>query len=184
MNENTLKKKIAVNLGPSGRAVSQEIDQNLLINLFQHLTMERNASVQYFSMSLWFQERDLKGFSSFFLNESKGEMDHSYKFSNYLIARGQSVNLQELPAPIQEWDSIEELISYAFNMEADLTSSLQQLYAISERSSDTRTSVFLDPIVEAQIQSEDEFAHILGKIKFASNQPSAVLIIDSDLDKK
>ena len=146
--------------------------------------MERNASVQYFSMSLWFQERDLKGFSSFFLNESKGEMDHSYKFSNYLIARGQSVNLQELPAPIQEWDSIEELISYAFNMEADLTSSLQQLYAISERSSDTRTSVFLDPIVEAQIQSEDEFAHILGKIKFASNQPSAVLIIDSDLDKK
>ena len=69
-------------------------------------------------------------------------------------------------------------------MEADLTSSLQQLYSISERISDTRTNVFLDPIIDAQTKSEDEFANILGKVKFASNQPSAILLIDSDLNKK
>ena len=69
-------------------------------------------------------------------------------------------------------------------MEADLTSSLQQLYSISERISDTRTNVFLDPIIEAQIKSEDEFAHILGKVKFANNDPSAILLIDSELKKK
>ena len=103
---------------------------------------------------------------------------------SYFIARGQTVKLKDLPAPIQTWDSIEDLISYSFNMEADLTSSLQQLYSIAERISDTRTSVFLDPIVESQTQSEDEFAHILGKVKFAANQPSAILLIDSDLKKK
>ena len=71
--------------------------------------------VQYFSIYLWFQERDLHGFSSYFLNESQGEMEHAYKFANYLIARGQNVKLKELPAPIQNWDSIEDLISYSFN---------------------------------------------------------------------
>ena len=111
-------------------------------------------------------------------------MEHAYKFANYFIARGQTVKLKELPAPIQTWDSIEDIICYSFNMEADLTSSLQQLYSISERISDTRTSVFLDPIVDAQTKSEDEFAHILGKVKFAANQPSAILLIDSDLKKK
>ena len=111
-------------------------------------------------------------------------MEHAYKFANYFIARGQTVKLKDLPAPIQAWDSIEDLISYSFNMEADLTSSLQQLYAIAERTSDTRSSVFLDPIVEAQTKSEDEFAHILGKVKFAANQPSAILLIDGDLKKK
>ena len=111
-------------------------------------------------------------------------MEHAKKFADYLIARGQSVKLDEIPAPVQEWDSIEDLISYSFNMEADLTSSLQQLYSISERISDTRTNVFLDPIIEAQTKSEDEFANILGKVKFASNQPSAILLIDSDLKKK
>ena len=184
MAENNLKSKNLVNLGPSGRAVAQQMDVGLLDNFYEHLTMERYANVQYFSIYLWFQERDLDGFASFFLAESQGEMEHAYKFANYFIARGQTVKLKELPSPIQTWDSIEDLISYSFNMEADLTSSLQQLYSIAERISDTRSCVFLDPIVDAQTKSEDEFAHILGKVKFAENQPSAILLIDSDLKKK
>ena len=184
MSENNLQTKNSINLGPSGRAVAQPIDEGLLDNFYEHLTMERSANVQYFSIYLWFQERDLDGFASYFLNESQGEMEHAYKFANYLIARGQNVKLKELPAPIQSWDSIEDIIAYSFNMEADLTSSLQQLYSISERLSDTRSNVFLDPIVDAQTKSEDDFAHLLGKVKFAQNQPSAILLIDSELKKK
>ena len=184
MTEINLRTKNLVNCGPSGRAIAQPMDAGLLDNFFEHLTMERFANVQYFSIYLWFQERDLDGFASYFLKESQGEMEHAYKFANYLIARGQNIKLKELPAPIQTWDSIHNLISYSFNMEADLTSSLQQLYSISERISDTRSNVFLDPIVDAQIKSEDEFAHILGKVKFAANHPSAILLIDSDLKKK
>ena len=184
MSENNLQTKNFVNLGPSGRAVAQPLDENLLDNFYEHLTMERSANVQYFSIYLWFQERDLDGFANYFLKESQGETEHAYKFANYLIARGQSVKLRELSAPIQKWDSIEDLIAYSFNMEADLTASLQQLYSISERLSDTRSNVFLDPIVDAQTKSEDEFAHILGKVKFAQNQPSAILLIDTELKKK
>ena len=184
MSKSALNQKSKIHFGPSGRAVSQEIDNDLLDNMFQHLTMERNANVQYFSMSLWFQERDLNGFSSFFLKESKDELDHAYKFTDYLIARGQNVDLHALAKPVQDWESIQDLISYSFNMEADLTISLQQLYAISERTSDIRTNVFLDPIVESQIKSEDEFAHILGKVKFSGDNPSAILIIDDYLSRK
>jgi len=184
MSESALNQKSKIHFGPSGRAVSQEIENDLLDNILHHLTMERNANVQYFSMSLWFQERDLYGFSSFFLKESKDELEHAYKFTDYLIARGQNVDLHELAKPVQNWDSIQDLIAYSFRMEADLTISLQQLYAISERTSDIRTNVFLDPIVESQIQSEDEFAHILGKVKFSRENPSAILIVDEYLSRK
>mgnify|MGYP001157308138 FL=1 len=184
MNKNTLKTTSEVNFGLSGRAIAQDLDKDLLDNLYHHLTMERTASVQYYAMSLWFQEKDLSGFSSFFLNESKDEMDHAYIFSDYLIARGQRVDLHEIAKPVQDWQCIKDVISYAFNMEADLSTSLQQLYSIAERSFDSRTSVFLDPIMEAQIKSEDEFAHILGQVKFSDEQPSAILIIDNELSKK
>ena len=184
MSENSLRTTANVKFGSSGRAVAQDLDKDLLDNLYHHLTMERTASVQYYAISLWFQERDLNGFSSFFLNESKDEMDHAYTFSNYLIARGQKVDLHELAKPVQDWQNINEVISYAFNMEADLSSSLQQLYSMSERSFDSRTSVFLDPIMETQIKSEDQFAHILGKVRFSDDQPTAILIIDADLSKK
>ena len=184
MPESSLQFSRTLNYGPSGRAIAQEFDSSLLDNFFEHLTMERNANVQYFSMSLWFKERELRGFSSFFLNESKEELSHVEKFTDYLIARGYRINLNELPSPVQEWDSIQDLINFAFKMESDLTTSLEQLYSISERASDIRSSVFLDPIVEAQINSEDAFAYLSGKVKFSENQPSAILIIDKELNEK
>ena len=38
-----------------------------------------------------------------------------------------------------------DLMATSFQMEVDVTRSLQQLYALAERSSDTRTTVFLIP---------------------------------------
>ena len=69
----------------------------------------------------------------------------------------------------------------SFQMEADVTTSLQQLYAMAERSSDLRTTVFLDPIVHAQVDAENEFAHLLGRVRFAHSQAAAMLIIDGEL---
>ena len=69
MKVNNLPTKKSINIGPSGRAVAQPIDEVLLDNFFEHITMERYANVQYFSIYLWFQERDLDGFASYFLKE-------------------------------------------------------------------------------------------------------------------
>ena len=181
MNDMTIK-TINIKSGPSGRAMAQPMETSVFEALCQHLTMERNASAQYFAMSLWFAEREMRGFASFFKSESISENEHASTFANYLIARGQTVYLQEISAPTQSWSSIEEIISFSFQMEADVTISLNQIYSLSERSSDTRTNVFLDPIIESQISSEDEFAYLLGKVKFANEQPSALLIIDNELN--
>jgi ferritin len=41
--------------------------------------------------------------------------------------------------------------------------------------------VFLDPIVHAQVDAENEFAHLLGRVRFAHSQAAAMLIIDGEL---
>ena len=51
---------------------------------------------------------------------------------------------------------------------------------MAERESDIRTTVFLDPIIELQLQSEHEFAHLLGRVRFADRQAAALLIIDNE----
>ncbi len=168
--------------GPAGRAISQPMEPSLVEALQQHLTMERNASAAYFALAIWFAERELRGFSRFFKDESKSEQEHASKFADYLIARGQTVVLEDIPAPRQEWESYEEIIGTSFQMEADVTTSLHQLYSIAERASDMRTTVFLDPTIDNQVASENEFAHLLGRVKFAQNQPSALLIIDNELN--
>ena len=173
---------IGLNLGPSGRAIAQPIDVDLLDALYQHTSLERVSSAQYLAMSLWLLERELRGFSSFYKKESLSEQEHGFNFAKYIIARGQSVLLDEVTKPIQEWNTVEELVTLSFQMEADVTTSVQQLYAIAERSNDTRTTVFLDPVIDEQIKSEDEMAYILGKVKFSKNDPSALFIIDNELN--
>ncbi len=167
--------------GPNGRALAESMNPDLLSAIQQHISMERHASITYLAMSIWCAERELAGCYQFFDAEAKDEQSHAVHFTQYLIARGQSNNLQSLEAPRQIWENLVSLMETAFQMEADTTSSIQSVYAMAERNSDTRTTVFLDPLMEAQIQSEDQFAYLLGRVRFANGDPTALLVIDNEL---
>jgi ferritin len=169
--------------GPAGRAMAQPMDGTLLEGLQQHLTMERQASAAYWAMAIWFGERELRGFCRYLKGEASNEQHHAGLVADYLVARGQTVLLESVAPPRQHWQDAEEVFSAIFQMEAEVTSSLQQLYAMAERAGDVRTTVFLDPIVQGQIDSENEAAHLLGRIRFAQANPAAMLVIDGELSE-
>ena len=172
-----------VDLGPTGRAMAEAMNPELHDAFQSHLNMERQAHAAYFAAAIWFAERELRGFARFFRDESNNEHQHAAKFCDYLIARGQSVALYAITPPLQSWSSPAEVMATSFLMEADLTASVQQLHAMAEHNGDTRSAVFLDPVVDQQTQSEHEFAHLLGRVRFADNQASALLLIDNELDQ-
>ena len=67
-------------------------------------------------------------------------------------------------------------------MSRDLTRILTRLLTEPrERVGDSRSAVFLESMVEEQIQAEHEAAHLLGRTKFAAGQAAAVLVIDNEL---
>ncbi|MFM1811291.1 MAG: hypothetical protein RLZZ336_229 [Cyanobacteriota bacterium] len=167
--------------GPTGRAMAEPIEADLLAGLQQHLTMERQAHIAYVALALWCAERELRGFASLFKQEAGDELLHANLFADYLLARSQSVQLEALPAPRQQWSGLEQILADVFQMEVDVTSSLQQLYAQAERAGDVRTTVFLDPIIQGQITSEHQAAHLLGRVRFAAGNPAALLVIDGEL---
>ena len=59
-------------------------------------------------------------------------------FADYLLARGQAVTLGEVPRPRQQWSGLEDLFRTVFQMEVDVTTSLQQLYGMAERAGNLR----------------------------------------------
>jgi len=174
---------ISVPAGPAGRAMAQPMDTALLEGLREHLTLERKSSATYWALAIRFAERELRGFSGYLKQESDSEQHHAGLVADYLIARGQTVPLEDLPAPRQQWSSVEEIFAALFHMEADVTSSLQQLYGMAERAGDVRTTVFLDPMVQSQIEAENEAAHLLGRVRLSQNHPAALLLIDNELSE-
>ncbi len=161
--------------------MAQPMDAALLEGLQQHLTLERQASAAYWALAIWFGERELRGFCHYLKDEAADEQQHAGLFADYLVSRGQTVILDAVAPPRQQWSDAEEIFAAIFQMEADVTTSLQQLYAMAERSSDVRTTVFLDPIVQGQIEAEHQAAHLLGRIRFAQGNPAALLVIDGEL---
>ena len=172
---------VQLQVGPSGRAMAESMDPALLEGFQAHFNMERQAQATYFGAAIWMGERELRGFSKHFNDEAKGEQEHAAKVAEYLIARAQSPELQVLEAPDQAWNSVLDVMSMAFLTERDVTSSLQQLLLTAERVGDTRSTVFLESMVEGQIQAEHEAAHLLGRTKFADGQAAALLVIDNEL---
>jgi len=90
------KQSVLVNIGPSGRAIAEPMNPELLSLFHHHLNMERQAHAAYFAAAIWFAERELRGFAQFFRDESNNEHQHAAKFSDYLIARGQCVELHAI----------------------------------------------------------------------------------------
>lgn len=170
--------------GPSGRAMAEPMSAELLEHMQAHLNMERQSAAAYFATAIWFAERELVGFANYLRDEGNQEQQHAAQFADYLISRGQAVVLDTIEPPRQQWSNTEAVISDVFRMEADVTSSVLQLYKTAERDNDMRTTVFLDPIVEGQRLSEHEAAYLLGRVKFADNQPAALLVIDAELREK
>ena len=177
----TAQGRLTIATGPSGRAMAETMTEEMVELLQAHLNLERQSSAAYFAAAIWFAERELTGFAEHLRNEGKQEQEHAAKFADYLISRGQTVELDAIEAPRQTWPDPEEVIANVFRMEADVTTSVLLLYSVAERASDQRTTVFLDPVVDDQRISEHEAAYLLGRVKYANNERAAMMIIDAEL---
>merc|ERR1711861_63236 len=172
---------IAIPTRPAGRAMAEPMSTELLDLMEAHLNLERQSAADYFAAAIWFAERELVGFADHLRDEAKQEQDHAAKFADYLISRAQRPVLDTVEPPRQQWPDVEQVIANVFRMEADVTASVLQLYGTAEQDLDRRTTVFLDPIVDDQRLSEHEAAYLLGRVKFAANNPAALMIIDAEL---
>ena len=172
---------IVIPTGPAGRAMAEPMSSEMLDLMQAHLNLERQSAAAYLAAAIWFAERELVGFAEHLRDEAKQEEQHAAKFADYLISRGQRPVLDTVEPPRQQWPDVEQVIANVFRLEADVTASVLQLYGTAEQDLDRRTTVFLDPIVDDQRQSEHEAAYLLGRVKFAAGNPAALMIIDAEL---
>ncbi|MBC1260923.1 ferritin [Synechococcus sp. BSF8S] len=164
------------------RPVAQEMEAELHQGLCNHLQMELMASYTYWSLGVWFIQRELNGFAGYARAESDGERIHAGLFVDYLVARSQPVELAALPQPRQTWTNVEDVLVSVFEMEAEVTTSLQQLYSLAERCGDYRTSIFLDPMIKSQVDAENEVAHLLAQVRHCGTDFGALMILDQSLN--
>ena len=117
-----------------------------MLELFNaQVTQELEASQLYLSASIWCDQNDLVGMSSFLRGESDEERGHALAFIDFANKRNMPIKLAGLKAPDADWETPEDLWEDLLYSEMENTQSLLRLGDEAAKSNDHAVSTFLMP---------------------------------------
>jgi ferritin len=157
------------------------MNSDLLNGLNEHLKLEFRASHEYLAMAIWLAEHDLPGFARWMRKQSSDELLHAQRIIDHLVERLQKVVLPAVAAPPTGWSSAEALCEHVLKNEQEVTGSINNLYAIAEKTKDRPATVMLQWFVTEQMEEEAAARAVLGRIRLAGNSGVGLLMIDQEL---
>ncbi|MEW6322323.1 MAG: ferritin [Acidobacteriota bacterium] len=157
------------------------MNKELLKGLNEHLKLEFKAAHEYLAMSVWLAENDLPGFSKWMRKQSSDELMHAQRIIDHLVERDQKVALPAVAAPPLTWKTAEALCEHVLRNEQAVTASINDLYALAEKSKDRPATIMLQWFVNEQMEEEAAARAVLGRIRLAGNTGLGLLMIDQEL---
>jgi ferritin len=157
------------------------MDKKLEKSLNEQITKELYSSYLYLSMAAYLDSESLGGFSHWMKAQAQEEVLHAMKIFNFLNERGSRVVLGAIDKPPANFKGIEEVFKKTLAHEQLVTASINDLYTLAKKVNDHASAVFLEWFINEQVEEEKNPADILGKLKYVSNQPAGILILDKEL---
>jgi ferritin len=145
---------------------------------------ELYSSYLYLSMSAYFENRNLSGFSHWMRVQESEEREHAMKLYDFLLERGGKVNLKAIDAPKTEWTSTLEVAEEVAAHEAKVTASIYALYETALKEKDYPAQVMLQWFISEQVEEEKNAADIVANLKLIEKGGTAIYVLDHQLGKR
>lgn len=145
---------------------------------------EMNSAQLYLAMSVYSEDKNLRGFAHWLKTQYQEETTHAFKFIDYLVARNGTVKLQAIPAPAATYGSPVELFEQVLAHEIQITSLINKLYEVAIEEKDYAAQIFLQWFIEEQVEEEGSAAAVLERLKMIGSSNGSLLYIDKELGKR
>lgn len=142
------------------------------------------SSHLYLSISSYFENIPLEGFSKWFRKQAEEEHGHAMKLYDYILDRNLHVHMQAIEKPPVEFSSIEECFQMALEHERKVTRWIHHIYELALAERDHATHVFLQWFITEQVEEEKNAMDNLDQILFAGDDRAAILVLDQNFLKK
>lgn len=157
------------------------LSQKLIDAINDQINYELLSSYLYLSMVAYCEDNDFPGAANFYRIQAKEEVDHAMKFYNYLVEMNARVILKGIPDPEVEFDGYKDTFEKSLAHEKTVTKRIYNLMDIAMEEREHATISFLKWYVDEQVEEENNFNTILGKIKRAEQNPAALYMLDDEL---
>lgn len=152
--------------------------------LNKQINSELQASYIYLAMAAFFDSKDLPGFAVWFRAHSVEETAHAMRIYDFINRRGGRIELEGISQPQINYDSAQQVLEAALEMESVVTSQIHALFETAAEVKEYSTQNMLQWFLEEQTGEEDLFSSTLAKVKAADGNPWHLLELDRQLGQR
>jgi ferritin len=152
--------------------------------LSEQIKHEFYSSYLYLSMAGSFEVANFPGFAHWMRQQSEEEREHATKLFDFLLDRGEHVQLQSIDQPPYAFRSPLDAFEQALEHEKEITSRIHKLYELSVQEKDHPAEVFLSWFVKEQVEEEKAATEIVERLRMAGEDSAALLLLDKELGER
>jgi len=130
----------------------------------RQIEKEGYSSNLYLAMASWAEAKGFSGISAWLYAQADEERMHMLKFIKYVNERGGHALVPAMKKPGSEYTGIEELFKEVLKHEEFITSSINEIAALTLEEKDFSTHNFVQWFVNEQVEEESSVGTILDKL--------------------
>ncbi|MEL7598635.1 MAG: ferritin [Proteiniphilum sp.] len=160
------------------------VSKELETAINKQINAEFWSAYLYLSMSAHFAHEGLPGFANWFKVQFQEEQDHAVKFMNYLISKGNKVELTPIEKVDTSWDSLLKAFQDTLNHERVVTSLINNLVSIARKENDYATENMLQWFVSEQVEEEETAQAMIDSLKLIGSNGFGIYTMDKELGQR
>ncbi|WP_286861378.1 MULTISPECIES: ferritin [unclassified Proteiniphilum] len=160
------------------------VSKELEAAINKQINAEFWSAYLYLSMSAHFSHKGLPGFANWFKVQFQEEQDHALKLMNYLIAKGNSVELKPIDKVDTSWESLLKAFEVTLEHEKIVTSLINNLVSIARRENDYASENMLQWFVNEQVEEEETAQALIDSLKLIGSNGFGIYTMDKELAQR
>lgn len=160
------------------------VSKELETAINKQINAEFWSAYLYLSMSAHFSNEGLPGFANWFKVQFQEEQDHAGKFMNYLISKGNKVELAPIEKVETSWDSLLKAFQDTLEHERVVTSLINNLVSLARKENDYATENMLQWFVNEQVEEEETAQAMIDSLKLIGNNGFGIYTMDKELGQR
>ena len=135
----------------------------------RQIEREGYSSNLYLAMASWAESNGFSGIAEWLYVQSDEERLHMLKFIKYVNERNGKAIIPAFKKPGTDYKNVEELFKEVLKHEEFVTSSINEIVALTLEEKDFNTYNFLQWFVNEQVEEESSVRLILDKLRLVGN---------------
>jgi ferritin len=131
----------------------------------RQIEREGYSSNLYLAMASWAETNGFGGIAAWLYSQADEERMHMLKFIKYVNERGGQAVIPALKKPGSEYKNVEEMFREVLKHEEFITSSINEIAAITLEEKDFNTHNFVQWFINEQVEEEASVRTIIDKVK-------------------